>query len=70
MEIATAFPGNQGQIPSSVAPLAEMLRLNGYNTAAFGKWHETAPWEVSVSGALRPLAHHGALLADDVPATR
>jgi arylsulfatase A-like enzyme len=47
-----------------------MLRLNGYNTAAFGKWHETAPWEVSVSGALRPLAHHGALLADDVPATR
>jgi arylsulfatase len=50
MEIATAFPGNQGQIPSSVAPLAEMLRLNGYNTAAFGKWHETAPWEVSTSG--------------------
>lgn len=50
MEIATAFPGNQGQLPSSVAPLAEMLRLNGYNTAAFGKWHETAPWEISVSG--------------------
>jgi arylsulfatase len=50
MEIATAFPGNQGQIPSSVAPLAEMLRLNGYNTAAFGKWHVTAPWEMSVSG--------------------
>jgi len=50
MEIATAFPGNQRQIPNSVAPLAEMLRLNGYNTAAFGKWHETAPWEVSVSG--------------------
>lgn len=50
MEIATGFPGSQGQIPASVAPLAEMLRLNGYNTAAFGKWHETAPWEVSVSG--------------------
>jgi arylsulfatase len=50
MEIATAFPGNQGQIPNSVAPLAEMLRLNGYSTGAFGKWHETAPWEVSVSG--------------------
>jgi arylsulfatase len=50
MEIATAFPGNQGRIPNSVAPLAEMLRLNGYNTAAYGKWHETAPWEVSVSG--------------------
>ena len=37
METATAFPGNTGQIPNSVAPLAEMLRLNGYSTAAFGK---------------------------------
>ena len=27
-----------------------MLRLNGYSTAAFGKWHETAAWETSVSG--------------------
>jgi arylsulfatase len=27
-----------------------MLRLNGYSTAAFGKWHETAAWEASVSG--------------------
>jgi arylsulfatase len=50
MEIATAFPGNAGQIPNSVAPLAEMLRHNGYNTAAFGKWHVTAPWEMSGSG--------------------
>jgi arylsulfatase A-like enzyme len=50
MEVATAFPGNRGQRPQSVAPLAEMLRLNGYSTAAFGKYHETAPWEVSVSG--------------------
>lgn len=50
MEVATGFPGNRGQRPQSVAPLAEMLRLNGYSTAAFGKYHETAPWEVSVSG--------------------
>src|SRR6476659_2888074 len=50
MELATAFPGNTGIRPQSVAPLAEMLRLNGYSTAAFGKYHETAPWEVSVSG--------------------
>ncbi|MEM7435073.1 MAG: arylsulfatase [Myxococcota bacterium] len=50
MEVATAFPGNQGQIPSDVVPLAEILRQNGYSTGAFGKWHETAPWEVSVSG--------------------
>src|SRR5205809_780798 len=50
MELATAFPGNTGIRPQSVAPLAEMLRLNGYSTGAFGKYHETPPWEVSVSG--------------------
>jgi arylsulfatase len=50
MEVATAYPGNNGVRPRSVEPLAEMLRLNGYSTAAFGKYHETAPWEVSVSG--------------------
>lgn len=50
IETGTAFPGNTGQIPASVAPVAEMLRLNGYSTAAFGKWHETAAWEASVAG--------------------
>ena len=50
MELATAFPGNTGVRPASVAPLAQILRMNGYSTAAFGKYHETAPWEVSVSG--------------------
>jgi len=50
IEMGTAFPGNTGQIPDSVAPVAEMLRLNGYATAAFGKWHETAAWEASVAG--------------------
>ncbi|MCP9889409.1 arylsulfatase [Cyanobium sp. ATX 6A2] len=50
IETGTAFPGNTGQIPNDVAPMAEMLRLNGYSTAAFGKWHETAAWEASVSG--------------------
>src|SRR6187551_890390 len=50
MELATAFPGNTGVRPNGIAPLAEMLHLNGYSTAAFGKYHETAPWEVSVSG--------------------
>jgi arylsulfatase A-like enzyme len=50
METATAFPGNTGLIPNSVAPVAEMLRLNGYSTGAFGKWHETPAWETSPSG--------------------
>lgn len=49
-ETATAFPGQTGQRPERVAPLAEMLRLNGFATAAFGKSHETAAWEVSPSG--------------------
>src|SRR5216683_3315480 len=49
-ETATAFPGQTGKRPNDVAPLAEMLRLNGYSTAAFGKSHETAAWEVSPSG--------------------
>jgi len=50
MEIATGFPGNQGQRPDNAKYVAETLRQNGYSTAAFGKWHETAAWEVSVSG--------------------
>jgi arylsulfatase len=49
-EMATGFPGATGQRPADVAPLAEMLRLNGYNTAFYGKNHETAAWEVSPSG--------------------
>ncbi len=36
--------------PRSITTLAEILRQNGYSTAAFGKYHETPPWEVSVSG--------------------
>jgi hypothetical protein len=49
-EAGTAFPGHTAQIPNEVAPLAEMLRLNGFSTAAFGKWHQTPPWETSISG--------------------
>lgn len=41
MELATGFPGNTGVRPLSVTPLAEILRQNGYSTAAFGKYHET-----------------------------
>jgi arylsulfatase A-like enzyme len=50
MELATGFPGNTGIRPQSVTPLAQILRMNGYSTAAFGKYHETPPWEVSTSG--------------------
>jgi len=49
-EMATGIPGATGEVPNDVAPLAKILQLNGYSTAAFGKWHETAVWETSVSG--------------------
>jgi arylsulfatase len=37
-------------LPGDIASIGEMLRLNGYSTSAFGKWHETAVWEISPSG--------------------
>ena len=43
MEVATGFEGNQGIRPDNAKYVAETLRQNGYSTAAFGKWHETAP---------------------------
>ena len=49
-EVATSFPGATGMLPNDVASIGEMLRLNGYSTAAYGKWHETAVWEISPSG--------------------
>lgn len=50
MELATGFPGNTGVRPKEITTLAEILKQNGYSTGAFGKYHETPPWEVSVSG--------------------
>ena len=52
MELATGFPGNTGIRPASVTPLAQILRMNGYSTAAFGKYHETPPWEISPAGPM------------------
>ena len=50
-EIATGFPGNTSRVPNDTAPLAEILRLNGYNTAAFEKWHATLGRETTTSGS-------------------
>jgi arylsulfatase len=49
-EAATTFHGNTSVRPQTITPMAEVLRQNGYNTAAFGKYHETPPWEISNSG--------------------
>lgn len=49
-EAATGFPGYTSVRPDSAATVAQMLKLNGYNTAAFGKMHQTPVWESSASG--------------------
>ena len=39
---ATGYPpSNYGSIPKSAATIAEVLKQNGYNTFAVGKWHLT-----------------------------
>src|SRR6202453_930038 len=49
-ELATSAPGNTGMRLNNAATVAEILKLNGYNTAAFGKMHQTPVWETSISG--------------------
>jgi arylsulfatase A-like enzyme len=49
-EMATSAPGNNSIRPKSKAPIAEILKLNGYSTAQFGKCHEVPYWEVSPVG--------------------
>ena len=36
--------------PNTCAPLAEILKLNGYSTAQFGKCHEVPVWQTSPMG--------------------
>ena len=50
IEMGTGFPGYTGIVPNTTAGLPEMLRQNGYTTAAFGKWHNTPDNEISPSG--------------------
>ena len=49
-EIATSAPGYTSVRPKAAAPLAEVLRLNGYATAQFGKCHEVPVWQTSPAG--------------------
>jgi arylsulfatase A-like enzyme len=57
-EVATSFPGYTGVLPGEVASIGKMLGYNGYSTAAFGKWHETAVWEISPSGPMTRWPNH------------
>jgi arylsulfatase A-like enzyme len=49
-ELATAFPGQTSVLPGSKASLPEIMKLNGYSTAMFGKSHEFTPWETGITG--------------------
>ena len=49
-ETATSAPGYSSARPNTVANIGEVLRLNGYSTAYFGKCHEVPTWETSPIG--------------------
>jgi arylsulfatase A-like enzyme len=49
-ELATSAPGYSSVRPNTCAPLAEVLKLNGYATAQFGKCHEVPGWQSSPLG--------------------
>lgn len=49
-ELSTGYPGYHSIWSSETASIAEILKDNGYNTAAFGKWHNTPDWETSPIG--------------------
>jgi arylsulfatase len=49
-EFATGYPGYNSLWPKDSASVAEVLKDNGYNTAAFGKWHNTPVWQATPAG--------------------
>ncbi|NND74518.1 MAG: arylsulfatase [Ilumatobacter sp.] len=49
-EIANSFPAYDSAIPPEAATIAQVLRLSGYSTSCFGKWHLAPSWEQSPSG--------------------
>jgi arylsulfatase len=49
-EMATSAPGYNALRPNTAAPLADVLKLNGYSTSQFGKCHEVPVWESSPIG--------------------
>jgi arylsulfatase len=49
-EFANDWDGFSGTIPKSSATVAEVLKNYGYNTAAFGKWHNTPAEQTTSKG--------------------
>ena len=46
-DLATGYPGYVGYISREAATVAQVLKLNGYSTAMFGKHHNVPPGEDS-----------------------
>ena len=49
-DVPAGFPGYNTIWHKETASVAEILKQNGYGTAAFGKWHNTPIWEISPAG--------------------
>ena len=49
-EFASDFDGYTGVIPKTSATIPEVLKHYGYNTSAFGKWHNTPALHTSAAG--------------------
>jgi arylsulfatase len=49
-DMPTEYPGYDTHFPASAATIAQTLKLNGYNTAMFGKHHNVPPAEQSAAG--------------------
>lgn len=49
-EHAQGYPGYNSVWPKKSASIAKVLGENGYNSAAFGKWHNTPVWEINAGG--------------------
>ena len=50
MEMATGYEGYNSVVGKDMASIGEMLKLNGYNTAWFGKNHNVSDWESTAAG--------------------
>jgi arylsulfatase A-like enzyme len=49
-DLPDGYPGYHAEIPRETASIAEILKLNGYNTAMFGKTHNVTHAATSAAG--------------------